>query len=466
VINLDLGWQQATGAAAGLAVVTIAARATQKPPLARIAAATREAALVLGLFALWEYAGSFSVLPASGAIGRSEWIWRVERDVHLPSETSVQHLFLPHPLLVQFFNLYYDTLHFPVLIACMIWLFVWHRDRYPQWRTTLVAFTGLCLVVQFVPVAPPRMLPGTRLVDTAVLYHQSVYSTVAGFDPDQLSAMPSVHVGWALLVAAAIITTAASRWRWLALLYPAMTTLAVVVTANHFWLDGIVGAAILAFVFGAQALGRRLVLDHDAQRLGENRRHDRQLRRADDRAAQRVGVDDKPQRGAPQVGSLHGRLAELDAGELGAGEGAARQLRPAEIDVPEHASVEGDVGQFRAPEVDRVELAAAEHHAPQPRAEQLGSGQARADHGDVLPRALGEKGPGQPHISEPHVAKSRPGEPSIADRNPAERAVKEGGVGQPGVGELDPVEEHGVVVGRGLQVTVVQRQRCGKRQVG
>jgi hypothetical protein len=71
--------------------------------------------------------------------------------------------------------------------------------------------------------------------------------------------MPSVHVGWAVLVAIAIIATTRSRWRWLALLYPVMTTLAVVVTANHFWLDGVVAALILALVLGVQLLVRRLL---------------------------------------------------------------------------------------------------------------------------------------------------------------------------------------------------------------
>ena len=315
VINLDLGWQQATEAAAGLFVTTLVLRATHRPTLTRIATGTLESGLILGLFALWQYAGSFSVVSPAGALGRSRWIWRFERDLHLPSETSVQRLFLPHPLVIEFSNLYYDTLHFPVLIACMIWLFVRHRDAYGRWRTTLVASTGLCLLIQLIPVAPPRMLPGTGLVDTAVLYHQSVYSSVAGFDPDQLSAMPSVHVCWALLVAAAVITTTASRWRWLVVLYPAVTTLVVVVTANHFWLDGIVAAAILALVLSAEAVVRRLlrrpqrpesraarpaelfkpalangiaeqargladgqvVIDDDAQRLGEYRCRDRQL---------------------------------------------------------------------------------------------------------------------------------------------------------------------------------------------
>jgi hypothetical protein len=268
LINAELSWQEAGITAAGLTVTSLALRTKAKPKLTSAALFIQEAALVFGLFALWQYAGSFSVIGPEGALGRARWIWRFERAIHLPNEATIQRIFLPHPLIIQFFNLYYDTLHFPVLIGCMVWLFVWHRDQYGRWRTTLVAFTGICLLVQFIPVAPPRMLPGTGLVDTAVLYHQSVYSNTAGFDPDQLSAMPSVHVGWALLVAVAIIITARSRWRWLAALYPVMTTLAVIVTANHFWLDGIVAALILVLVLMVQSVARRLLSRRDDQKVG------------------------------------------------------------------------------------------------------------------------------------------------------------------------------------------------------
>ena len=259
MIDLELSWRQAALVAAGAGLASAGLRLPRKPRLTSVAVFLQESALVLGLFALWQYAGSFSVVGPQGALPRSRWIWNFERAIRLPSETSVQHLFLPHPLLIQFFNLYYDSLHFPVLLTCMAWLFVRHRASYGRWRTTLVVFTGSCLLVQLMPVAPPRMLPAARMVDTAILYHQSVYGTVAGFDADQLSAMPSVHVGWALLIALAVITTARSRWRWLALGYPVMTTLAVVVTANHFWLDGIVAGLILAIVLAVQALGRRLL---------------------------------------------------------------------------------------------------------------------------------------------------------------------------------------------------------------
>jgi len=259
VIHFELSWQQAAVVAACLFCASPLLRASRRPRLAGASVFTKESGLVVGLFALWQLAGSFAIMGPGGALGRSRWIWHFERQIGLPTETSVQRVFLPHPLLIQFFNLYYDALHFPVLIATLIWLFVWHRDSYRRIRTTLVGLTGACLLVQLIPVAPPRMLPGTGLVDTAVRYHQSVYSSVAGFEPDQLSAMPSVHVGWAILVAMAIIGTARTRWRWLAVLYPVMTTLAVIVTANHFWLDGIVSGALLVIVLAVQTALRRLL---------------------------------------------------------------------------------------------------------------------------------------------------------------------------------------------------------------
>ena len=142
-----------------------------------------------------------------------------------------------------------------MLIGCLIWLFLRHRADYGHVRTTVVLFTGASLLIQLIPVAPPRMLSDTGLVDTAARYGQSVYGSL-GFDADQFSAMPSVHVGWALIVAIAVITASRSRWRWAAAAYPALTLLVVVVTANHFWLDGVAAALLVLGALGLQRAGR------------------------------------------------------------------------------------------------------------------------------------------------------------------------------------------------------------------
>jgi len=266
VPHLMLPWHYALAASCGLfivaAVIKAGRRAGRMPgrsaPWALWGGVAWESALLFGLYALWQFAGSFTVMGTSGALPRGRWLWDAERVLHLPSETALQRLVLPHPLLVQACNLYYDILHFPLLGACLIWLYARHRADYPRIRTTVAAFTGISLLIQLIPVAPPRLLASTGMVDTAVQYGQSVYAWNGGFDADEFSAMPSVHVGWALIVAIAVITVSRSRWRWLAAAYPVLTLLIVVVTANHFWLDGIAAALLVALVMVMQRIARGL----------------------------------------------------------------------------------------------------------------------------------------------------------------------------------------------------------------
>jgi hypothetical protein len=266
MVNLELSWQAAGISAACLAAGAAAAVRSRRPRLAAAAGYAREAGLVLALFALWQMAGSFVLMGPDGAEDRAQWIWHAERVIQLPSETAIQRAFLLHPHFVQALNLYYAGLHFGVVIACMIWVFIWHRRQYPRVRTTLVLFTAGALLIQFVPVAPPRMLPADGMVDTALLYGQSVYGSVAGFNADQLSAMPSVHIGWALLAALVVVEVSRSRWRWLALGYPMLTMLAVVVTANHYWLDGIAAAVLLALALIVQRASRVVYRANAARR--------------------------------------------------------------------------------------------------------------------------------------------------------------------------------------------------------
>jgi hypothetical protein len=258
VHNIALSWQQAAILAAGLIVLGVACR-TASGRVAALAPFLRESGYVAALYALWQLAASVSVLGGSGAFARARWIVRAERDWHLPSELRAQQLVLPHPLLAQACNLYYATMHFTALGALLVWLFVRHRDRYPQVRTTIVLLTASCLLIQLIPVAPPRLLPAFGFVDTAEQYGQSVYTALHAVGPDQLSAMPSVHVGWAVLVGLVVVTISTSRWRWLVLLHPAITIFVVAATANHFWLDGIVAIALLALAIAVQRAARALV---------------------------------------------------------------------------------------------------------------------------------------------------------------------------------------------------------------
>jgi hypothetical protein len=265
-----LSWQQAAVLAAGLFVAGLLlvslARAGAQPGrspgraarwAAHVGPFAREAGVVTALYALWQLAGNLAAGGLNVALGHAWWIWDTERSLGLPSELAAQRLLLPHPLLSQVANLYYATMHFGVLIAMLIWLFFRHRDAYPAVRNAMAASTAICLLISFIPVAPPRMLTPLGFVDLAARYGESVYGAAGGkVGADQLSAMPSVHVCWSVLVAWAVITASTSRWRWLILAHPIVTVFVVVATGNHYWADAIVSVAIVGVVLAVQALVR------------------------------------------------------------------------------------------------------------------------------------------------------------------------------------------------------------------
>jgi hypothetical protein len=201
------------------------------------------------IFILWRIVGRVSLFHEAGAFGRGHWLWHAERVLRLPNEAVMQRQLLPHETLSRIANGYYAWAHAVVFAVALIWLMVRHRDTYPRWRNLAVGFTGVSLLIGFLPVAPPRLLPNLGMVDLASRYHQSVYSSLGHGITDQLSAMPSVHIGWAVLVAAAVITVSTTRWRWLALAHPIITAYVVVVTANHYWLDGVVALVVISAVY-------------------------------------------------------------------------------------------------------------------------------------------------------------------------------------------------------------------------
>jgi hypothetical protein len=241
VQTVSLTWQHAGEVAGVLAATSVGLRVIPQRHVRWFAPFVFEAAIIGLLYSMWQLAGELSVLGTAGAIQRAKWIKGFDEHLPLPTEHSLNHAILEHPLVVQGANLYYACMHFTVMFAFLIWLFVRHRDRYKPVRTTMAWTTFICLVIQLLPVAPPRMLPG--FVDTADIYHQSVYSN--GFAADQLSAMPSVHVAWAVVVGYYVVTISTSRWRWIGLAHTVLTILFVVSTANHWWLDGIVATLVL-----------------------------------------------------------------------------------------------------------------------------------------------------------------------------------------------------------------------------
>jgi hypothetical protein len=265
--TVSVTWEHSFEAAAVVAAIGAAMALSKDSRVRAVGAFARETAVIGVLYGLWSLAGRIAGFSNKDAYVRARWIERFEHDIFLPSEHGVQQLILGHPLIVQFANVYYATMHFPMMFVFLAWLFIRHRDRYRPIRQVLGWTTLACLLVQLLPVAPPRFLPG--IVDTGKLYNQSVYQH--GLAVDQLSTMPSVHVAWAVLVGFYTWRVSTSRWRYIGPLHAVLTIFFVVATGNHFWLDGIVAIAILSIcawsVFGVRT-GWHAALDRWRRRAG------------------------------------------------------------------------------------------------------------------------------------------------------------------------------------------------------
>ncbi|MDQ1294407.1 MAG: hypothetical protein QG608_2290 [Actinomycetota bacterium] len=149
--------------------------------------------------------------------------------------------------IVQGLAYYYSTFHFLLTPAVLFWAWLRYPEIYGRVRSVLFAVSLSALFVFWVfPVAPPRLS-----VDNAV----DVLSQANVFGMDNphnavlvndYAAVPSLHAAWAAWCAWVLVLTLRSRWRHLAWIYPALTTVVVIASAHHFVFDAVAGFSVLA----------------------------------------------------------------------------------------------------------------------------------------------------------------------------------------------------------------------------
>ncbi len=201
----------------------------------------------------WLYSLVRNAVPEqkAAALRNADWIWSAEKSLGLAFEESVNHAVNSVTWLIVSMNYYYATLHFVVTIGVLVWLFRRHPGRYAATRLVLFATTAVALLGYYLyPLAPPRLMNGANFIDT-VLVHETWGSMASGNFKNmsnQYAAMPSMHIGWSLWCGLTIFALASAPWaKILGLLYPTLTLVVIVATANHFWLDAVGGMACLAF---------------------------------------------------------------------------------------------------------------------------------------------------------------------------------------------------------------------------
>ena len=225
----------------------------------------RELALLAGLYVAYSAARLLGDADLGGAVANAEALLRVESLLRLDVEMWANRVLQDVPVLALLASYWYAALHYVVTPAVLVVAYRRMPHRYRQVRSTLVAGSALGLVgFTLLPMAPPRMLPG--YVDTLAATAGSGWWGTDASAPkglggltNELAAMPSLHVGWALWSAWVILLLSRTTWvRGLAVAYGAGTAVVVVATANHYLLDAVAGAAVMVAGHQLVTLASRL----------------------------------------------------------------------------------------------------------------------------------------------------------------------------------------------------------------
>jgi hypothetical protein len=210
-----------------------------------------EVLAVLGFYFVYSAIRNANEGGMLNAFNNAKRIITLEHHLGIFHEETLQRWALHVKPLIIASNYFYGSLHFVVTIGVGIWLFRRFSDDYPRFRNTLAITTAVALIgfIMF-PLMPPRLLPASYgFVDTLEQYPTlwSFNSGAASKISNQYAAMPSVHVAWAIWCTLALVPRLSSRvGKWLAISYPIITVVVIVLTGNHFVIDAAGGFAILA----------------------------------------------------------------------------------------------------------------------------------------------------------------------------------------------------------------------------
>lgn len=138
--------------------------------------------------------------------------------------------------------------HGPVILVVALLLYVRRRPVYLLTRNTVLISGLIGLVIYYLyPVAPPRLVPDASFIDTVLEEYNVRRVLMPGFLTNEYAAVPSLHFGWNLAIAAAIwVAFPNPVARSFAVAMPFLMLIAIVITANHFILDAVAGSVVVA----------------------------------------------------------------------------------------------------------------------------------------------------------------------------------------------------------------------------
>ena len=223
----------------------------------------RQVSLFVSAFLVYDLVrGLVEAGNATAAFQHARELISTERTLHLFVEPSVQAWASGSHLVMVGASWLYVNAQTSITIGAMLYLYLRHNRSFYFVRNMLMIAMPLALIGYVVfPTAPPRFLPEWGFIDTVSDFtpvnnsHSSAFLS-ALFNP--YAAVPSMHVAFAVMIGwplARLARHPAVRVLWI--VYPFLMTFVIVVTANHFILDALLGALTAALAaYGASWLAR------------------------------------------------------------------------------------------------------------------------------------------------------------------------------------------------------------------
>jgi PAP2 superfamily len=199
---------------------------------------------------------------ANAAFAHARDLISIESSLHLFVEPSVQAWASGSHLVMVCASWLYVNAQTSITLSALLYVYLRHNSSFYFVRNMFMIAMGIALVGYVVfPTAPPRFMPEWGFIDsvsdfTGVKVNHASGAMTALFNP--YAAVPSMHVAFALMIGwplAKLTRHSVVRVVWLA--YPFLMTFVIVVTANHFIVDALLGALTAgASAYGAHWLAR------------------------------------------------------------------------------------------------------------------------------------------------------------------------------------------------------------------
>jgi membrane-associated phospholipid phosphatase len=186
------------------------------------------------------------------AMANAQGITNAEKALHIYVEPFIQTTASHVHVLILFMDWFYANVHLPATILILVWIYLYRHETFAFFRNVFLTMNVLAMTIFAVfPVAPPRLVPTSGVVDTLYLYSTTNYrSGIMSFVTDQYAAFPSLHIGYALFLSLAIFLLTRNRLaRVLAAVYPVVLCAAIIITGNHYVLDVVAGVLVLGVAF-------------------------------------------------------------------------------------------------------------------------------------------------------------------------------------------------------------------------